>query len=362
MSGSATIVSAYSWPTALSFGSPHVEVFALNQQLQPLWKYRNTTTTWYPQSESLQQLGGTAAPYTQGIAAITRGEDNVHLFRAGSLNASLFYKSHSKENYTWSPTDVNWDSQGGILSTAPSAVSRSSDRFDVFALGAGPRYQLFQISWNAATGWSDWFGLSDGSWQILPPTVVTWGGDRLDVFVLNTGNALQHTYWDGGSSWLPSGSFNDLGGFCTSRPTAVSRVSGVIDVFVRGGNSGLWQLSYSQEEWGEWVAVDPEMSIQSDPEAVSCGSDKIEVFAWASNSSLLYKKWETSDGNGTWTPNTGFQVLGDGLTGPPKAVCDGQDSLHVFVYLDNRRVGHLAWNDSAGSWSPSTGFEIIGTM
>lgn len=362
MTGSATLVSAYSYPTAVSLGSPHVEVFALTPQSQPLWKYRNTSTTWYPQSGILQSLGGNAAPYTQGIAAISRGEDNVHLFRAGSLNNSLFYKSHSKENYTWSPSDDTWESVGGILSTAPSAISRTPDRFDVFALGAAPRYQLFQITWNATTGWTDWFGMSDGSWQILPPTVVSWGGDRLDVFLLNNGNALQHTYFNGGSSWYPIGSFEDLGGFCASRPTAVSRASDVIDVFARGGDSGLWQLSYLQGKWGEWVAVDPETSIQSDPAAVSCGSDKIEVFAWASNSSLLYKKWETSSGNGTWTPNTGFQVLGDGLTGPPKAVCDGQGGLHVFAYLDNRRVGHLALDGSTGLWSPATGFEIIGTM
>lgn len=361
MSGSATILSVYSNPTAVSWGSPHLELFALNSQLQPLWKYRNTTTSWYPQSGSLAALGGVAAPFEQAVTAVARGTDNMHIFIAGA-NGPLYHKSHTA-NLSWPslPGDTDWEYQGGTITTAPSAVSWAPDRLDVFALGGQPRYQLFQKFWTSDGGWSDWVGFPDGSWEILPPTVVSWGSNRLDVFLVDNHNALQQTYFDG-TFWQPNSSYANLGGFCTSRPVAVNRASGLIDVFVRGGDAGIWQLSYSQDNWGQWAAIDPKTSIQSDPEAVSSNSGSIQLFAWGTNSSLLYKRWDSSNGKETWTPSTGFQVLGSGLTGPPKAACDSNNSLHVFAYLDSGRVGHLAWDGSSGTWSPKTGFDILGTL
>jgi hypothetical protein len=360
MSGTATILAVYSYPTAVSWGSPHLEVFALDSEGDPLWKYRNTTSSWSPQSGDLVSLDGTAASIEQAIAAVARDAENVDILVVGS-DFGLWHKYHSTD-LLWGPGSDSWESQGGIISIAPTVVSWGSDRLDVFAIGAEPRYQLFQKYWSLTGGWSDWIGLPDGEWELFAPTAVAWGPDRLDVFLVDKNtNALYHTYGDG-NSWQPSGSYDDLGGYCTSRPVALSRSEGLIDIFVRGGDAGLWQLSYSNGTWGKWAAIGSGTAIQAEPEAVSWGSGNIELFAWAADSSLLYKQLDTANDIQTWTPRTGFQTLGSGLTGPPKAVCDSQGSVDVFAYLQDRQIGHLAWDQTSGAWVPKTGFEIVGTV
>jgi hypothetical protein len=363
MFGTASILSVYSHPTAVSWGKPHLEVFAFDSQYQGQWRYRGTNDSWEPNTDTLEPLGGKAPSFSHSLAAITRGNDNVHLFRAGNNNQSLYYKSHN-DSFIWSQVDPLWDSQGGIISTQPGAVSWGPSRFDIFALGAAPQYQLFQKYWTLTSGWSDWLVMASGGWQLLPPTAVSWAANRIDVFLVNNFMRLQHTFWDG-NAWLPSNGYEDLNGTCTSRPAAVSRGFGLLDVFVRGGDAGLWRLSYDggSQQWSEWTAVAPGTEIMSDPDAVTCKQDTVDVFAWAANSSLLWRRWDVSGGgNGTWEPTDGFRVLGDRLTGPPKAVCDGDDSMHVFAYLMDRSIGHLAWDGAQGSWSPETGFDTIGTL
>lgn len=359
MSGTATILSIYSYPTAISWGSPHLEVFALDSADVVYWKWRNlSTTSWVPQSNALQSLSGIAAPFAQGVAAVVRGLASVNIFVVGT-DFALYNKYHTTD-FVWGPSLTDWEYRGGILSTAPTAISWSEDRLDVFVIGEAQVYGLFHMYWTSETGWSDWTGLG-GSWETFAPTAVTWGPDRIDVFVVDPNTkSLHHTYWDG-SLWQPQGSFEDLGGYCTSRPVAVSSDSGVIDIFVRGGDAGLWHLSYSNG-WGKWVSVDPKTAIQAEPEAVSWESGSIELFAWSNDDTLLHKSFLVTDGVGAWTPSSGFEVRGDGLAGPPKAVCDGIDSVHVFAYLQNGQVGHRALNQTPGTWYPSTGFESLGDL
>jgi hypothetical protein len=359
MSGTATILSIYSYPTAISWGRPHLEVFALDSADVIYWKWKNSSTaSWNPQSNTLESLSGIAAPFEQGVAAVARGLANVDIFVAGA-DFALYHKYHTTD-FVWGPSLTGWEDRGGILSTAPTAISWSQDRLDVFVLGEEPSYELFQMYWSSETGWSDWIGLG-GSWETFIPTAVTWGPDRIDVFVVDpNAKSLHHTYWDG-SLWQPQGSFEDLGGYCTSRPVAVSRDSGVIDIFVRGGDAGLWHLSYSNG-WGKWVSVDPKTAIQAEPEAVSWDSGSIELFAWGNDDALLHKSFLVTDGVEAWTPSSGFEVRGEGLIGPPKAVCDGVESVHVFAYLQSGQVGHRAFNQTLGTWYPSDGFESLGDL
>jgi hypothetical protein len=363
MSGTATMLSTYSYPTGTSWGSPNLEVFALDSDGLTYWKWKNSSTpslsSWNPQAETLDNLGGVAAPFEQGIAAVTRGVSDVDIFVAGT-DFALYHKYHPLD-LVWGPSPTNWEYRGGILSTSPTAVSWGHDRLDVFVLGEAPLYQLFQIYWSSATGWSNWINLG-GSWETYAPTAMAWGPDRIDVFVVDPNTkSLHHKYWDG-NLWQPLNSSEDLGGYCTSRPIAVSRASGLIDIFVRGGDAALWHLSYSNG-WTQWVSIDPTTPIQAEPEAVSWGfGSNVEVFAWGDDDALLHKSFGMVDGVLAWTPSTRFEIRGEGLTGPPKAVCDDIESVHVFAYLQNGQVGHRVLNHSLGSWSPSEGFDILGIV
>src|SRR5205807_3802209 len=49
------------------------------------------------------------------------------------------------------------------------------------------------------------------------PAAVSWGPNRIDVMVRGGGDAIYHKYWDG-SSWLPSGGFEKIGGISSYGP------------------------------------------------------------------------------------------------------------------------------------------------
>jgi hypothetical protein len=54
---------------------------------------------------------------------------------------------------------------------------------------------------STALGWSGWEALGGGC--ASRPEVVSWGPDRLDVFVVGEDGDLWHKWWDG-SKWGPS--------------------------------------------------------------------------------------------------------------------------------------------------------------
>jgi hypothetical protein len=365
MSGSATALSSYLYPTALSWGYPHLEVLAIGPSNHSVyWKYRpeNATSTkaWDPQDSSLALVGGQLAVFNKGVAAVARSPGSVDIFVVGipSTSYALFHKAHNA-SMVWDPAGHDaWDGLGGIAASGPTVVSWAQSRMDVFAIGEGPNYTLFQLTWQEADGWSDWNSLG-GTWSTFTPTAVSWGEGRIDVFTVNpVTKALYHTYWDG-STWQPPNSFDVLDGYCTSPPVAVSWGAGRIDLFVRGGDAGLWHMSYSANAWSKWTSISGNSTIQGEPDAVSWGANRIDVFAWGSDGSLLHKSYDGTAG--AWSPSDGFESIGQGLTGPPKSVSDAAGSVHVFAYTQGPELVHKAWNQTVGAWSPASDFEALGT-
>ena len=62
MSGNAPVLSSYYYPTAVSWGYPHLELFAVGQNPNTVyWKYRGLDspgTTWKSTDGSLSWVGG----------------------------------------------------------------------------------------------------------------------------------------------------------------------------------------------------------------------------------------------------------------------------------------------------------------
>jgi hypothetical protein len=231
---------------------------------------------------------------------------------------------------------------------------------DIFVLSAAAS-DLYQQAWDSTNGWHDWYRLGV-NWTSYVPTVVSWGENRLDTFVVDPKTKeLYHTYWDG-TAWQPASStsnFENLGGYCTSRPVAVSWSSGRIDVFVRGGGAGLWHLSYSQNIRSNWTSISGNTSILAEPEAVSWGQNRIDVLAWGTDESFLHKSYDGATNK--WTPAEGFETLGQGLGGSPKGVSDAVGSLQVFSFSKTSELQHVSWNETVGDWSPAGGrFETLG--
>jgi hypothetical protein len=82
------------------------------------------------------------------------------------------------------------------------------------------------------------------------PTVVSWGENRLDVFVLGTDSALYHKWYDG-SGWGPSlTGYEYMGGICVDEPRVTAWDSDRLDVFVVGTDGGLYHKWWNGSAWG----------------------------------------------------------------------------------------------------------------
>jgi hypothetical protein len=72
---------------------------------------------------------------------------------------------------------------------------------------------------------------------------VSWSSNRLDVFRIGAvNNDLQHTWWDG-SAW---GGWESLGGTVTSLPSVTAWAPNRLDVLLTGTDSGAWHKWYVQ--------------------------------------------------------------------------------------------------------------------
>ncbi len=129
-------------------------------------------------------------------------------------------------------------------------------------------------------GWSSWESL--GGILTSAPAAVSWGPNRIDVFVRGTDNALWHIWWDGNrwSSW------ESLGGMLTSSPGVSSWQPNRLDVFVRGTDNALWHIWWDGNRWSSWESLGG--SLTSGPAAVSWGPNRIDVFARGPRRDLIH--------------------------------------------------------------------------
>jgi hypothetical protein len=72
-------------------------------------------------------------------------------------------------------------------------------------------------------------------------TAVSWGINRLDLFVRGPNDEIHHK-WRDGSAWQPSQTgWESLGGKTHGPVTAVSRGINRLDLFVRGPDDGVYR-------------------------------------------------------------------------------------------------------------------------
>ncbi|KAK7970021.1 hypothetical protein PG988_009094 [Apiospora saccharicola] len=307
--GSATSVAPGFAPTAISQGYPHLEVFAVsnNKSYSVHRKYRNSNASseadFLPRGCLGMELvgGGIDRDRTPSIAVSWRNhapeENRTELHMSGVFNYKVYRKYHDQgggandawqPNGTDNPTQVRYSPEHSLMGT--------------FYLCRGqPGLCVCYWQWTPENDWSlvssSLAGQSDlQSWAT--PAVVAWAGDdsRLDVFAVSrVNNHLLHTWRDADNTvgtWVP---WEDLKGFVTTPPVAVSRAAGVLDLFARGGDGGLWRLGFQDGKWAGWERVSREgVQIQGQPEAISTNADTIDVFAWGTKGELLHKKFNNN--------------------------------------------------------------------
>ena len=214
--------------------------------------------------------------------------------------------------------------------------------------GCQPPNSPCNDSWNAPSGAT--------LHSYYPPSVVSWGPQRLDVFVTGTlnSNGQNHVFrisWDAGqgSGWVDIGA-PFPGAQIVSRPAAVSATQYAnsnniheIDIYVNDGDfiytatvddGGLFY-------WNSAAITPPFGRIYGDQAAVSWGPGRIDLFSWDGTS-----YWDYVAGSWyQWSLPPGLTFSGD-----PAAVALGDDRLLVAGRTSDGGGQMTLWDFGGNSW------------
>lgn len=220
---------------------------------------------------------------------------------------------------------VNWESLGGVLTSDPAIVSWGPNRLDIFVRGEDNA--MYQKLWNGS--WHGWKNL--GGVLTSAPAATSWASGRIDVFARGEDNAMYHKWFNG--SWH---GWEHLGGELTSGPAAASWGSGRIDTFVRGTDGALWH-KWFDGDWHGWESLGGQ--IIGDPAVASWGSGRLDVFARGTDDALWHKWFD-----GGWHD---WQSLGGVLTASPGVTSWASGRLDVVVRGQDNGCYHKLFN---GDW------------
>src|SRR6266436_5274734 len=198
--------------------------------------------------------------------------------------------------------------------------------------------------------------------EIGKTSVVSWGPERLDIFVIGTDAALYHKYWSPSTGWGPSVlGYERLGGIIVGNPMTVSWAFERLDIFVVGTDAALYHKYWSPSTgWGPSVLGYERLGgvIVGSPAVVSWGPERLDIFVRGTDLALYHKCWSPSTG---WGPSiTDYERLGGVCVADPVAISWGPERLDIFVRGTDLALYHKCWSPSTG-WGPSiTDYERLG--
>jgi N,N-dimethylformamidase len=230
--------------------------------------------------------------FTGRPAAVGWGRNRIDLF-ARSTGGALMQMGWDGVN--WS----SWSVISGSILSDPSAVNWQGNHLGVAALGGlGDIFYFSRASTDS--GWTFESLGSIGTNFNRAPTLLSWGGNRVDIFAVDSIGACSYKYFDG-TSWSPS--WTGIGA-----PTGGRGFTGLV-----------------------WAAIP--------------GPDQILLVGLGPNARLRHKIW---DGN-TWQPSqTGwYDTLGGSFAGEP-ALASYRGGFVSLAAVDTAgNLWHNLWNGSA---------------
>lgn len=148
-------------------------------------------------------------------------------------------------------------SQDKVLRVTPTAAAQCTGNFATLPGAAVVRTTADTFAFVRGVDGGAWYRSTavSGPWVSLggvmlnAPTVISWGGDRIDLFVRGMDSALyQRAYASG--VWSP---WRSLGGTLSSAPAATSQSLGTLKVFARGSDSRMFSISWDGQRWTPWA-------------------------------------------------------------------------------------------------------------
>jgi hypothetical protein len=291
------------------------------------------------------------------------------------LDVFVTCKDNHVRHNSWNGSNwqTTWDDRGqpaagiGTLVADPesgrpivglSSVSWGPNRLDVFVTGADNHVR--HNSWNGSNWQTTWDDRGQPATGIgtLDLSSVSWGANRLDVFVACKDNHVRHNSWNG-SNWQTT--WDDLGQPRVFDRRAKSSVAvGILglssvswgpnrlDVFATDKDSHVRHNSWNGSNWQTtWDDLgQPAAGIMGilGLSSVSCGANRLDVFVTCADNHVRHNSWNGSNWQTTWA-DLGQPAAGIGILGL-SSVSWGANRLDVFVTCADNHVRHNSWNGS----------------
>jgi hypothetical protein len=228
-----------------------------------------------------ESLGGSIAPGS-GPAAVSWSFGRIDVFVRGTDNAL----KHRYYTGSWSA----WESLGGVITSSPTVCSRGLNRLDVFA--ADILGEVWQKYYNGSS-WSDWQRIGQQIAAGTGPAAISTAPNRIDLFHRGLGSDFVHQWWDG--TWHSDALTY---GFTMSGPGVASMSVNTIDVFMREGDGSLGRVEFRNGGSYGYLTGDRWPFAPSDPDAVSWGPNRMDVFVRGTDNALWHTWWDGT----AWRP------------------------------------------------------------
>ncbi len=266
-------------------------------------------------------------PSPSGVSAVVRGNQVQAFVR--SPGGNIFRSTQSAPGAAWS----GFVQVASAVSSAPSAVARTSTATELFARGAGGQLLQATSSGGAFTAWRSLGGVISSA-----PSAVSASDGTVDVFArAGADDALWRLRFDGTrwGSWSKVGTTNEGDGLASAPAAGADRASGAITVLARGVDGRLcrWSATSSSATFaacGEgqretWAA--PGVSGVANPVVVTRGAD--------ASAAVSVGAFRTSVGGqltsamAVATRGAGYTILGRGTDSSLWAY-DGRAGKHTW--------------------------------
>ncbi|MFL6163643.1 MAG: hypothetical protein ACJ74U_15665 [Jatrophihabitantaceae bacterium] len=340
--------------SVVSRSADHLDIFAADVNgavVSAAWQ-PDFADGWHRWWQINGGVGASGAP----VHAVSRSTDKLDIFVIGT----------DRHTYTaaWQPDFADgwhgwWSLLGGLAAPGAhlTAVSRSADKLDVFVIGTDGG--VYTAAWQPefADGWHGWWRIGNA---VVPQGsrvhAVSRSADKLDIFVTDVHGAVLSAAWqpdfaDGWHGWWQINGGQAAPGAAV---TATVRSRDHLDIFVTGTDGGIytaaWQPDFA-DGWHGWWRIGNAVAPQGAPvHAVSRSADKLDIFVTDVHSAVLSAAWqpEFADGwHGWWQINSGQAAPG----APVTAVSRSADKLDIFVVGTDGSVYTAAWQpDFADGW------------
>ncbi len=304
-------------------------------------------------------LGISIPKYSPNVEAIAWGPGRLDLFTTGS-DLNVFHKAYDGENGGgWIPnmeTQEQWMSHAGESVGTPAAVTWGKNRIDLFVrnINGSIKHQAWNgSSWYPSqTTWEDMGGTFAGDIK-----AVSWSKDRIDLFGRAYDGKIYHKAWDGKKWWPSVTGWSVLGDeTATSDPVAISWGANRLDVFIRGKAGNVMIKSWDGNQWWPWADLGAQIPFGSKPAVTAWGKERLDIVIRGMDNAIWHKAYS----NGNWYPSvTGWNNMGGVVSSDPAMVSWGANRLDIVVRGTDSKLYHKAW-DGSNWWPSPTGYTSLG--